>query len=632
MKIRAAISLLAVLLLASELSAQTSRRRSPPRRDASTSSSSSVRAELAATLLESGKYDDAAREYHWLVQRDARNTAYRLGLARALAWGGSYREAEGHLRILAAQRRGDPTVEELQEQVRTNLEPDSREARQWVFERPYYAPYRIALARALVRERQPRAAIVEYDALLAANPASALLRGLGDAYAAANDRAGGIVRLRAFVARAPADTGYRLALADLLAADRQFGAAIAQSDTVLSLGRTHAALVSRARINIARGDLGGAERDLMEALAIKQAPEAYLLLGDTYRWRGEFGRARTAYGYARTMRRDRTVTAAFAQLARDERAVLAFDPAPVAEEGWQTSATANGDNAGISYSTLEFRRGFGLGGGFVGSATMEVRQLRESSPIARGASGGYAAELAVAHEAIAGAFLGRVGASAGLVFHPLAKTVPSASFAATARYYAWSASVDVSTGPAYPSLRTLASVIPFGDGSRPLTAVTSAASLGGPLGVADVALGIRQADISDGNRRDELQGYARFPLTPALSAVYWGSRIGYSQRTVMYWSPESYASNSLGFELAARQVRGWSVIARALPGVASTNELPFARSLTPDSSARQLRFQISTGAELAYRQPRWESALTLGWGRIASYSRTEASARITLAR
>jgi hypothetical protein len=263
---------------------------------------------------------------------------------------------------------------------------------------------------------------------------------------------------------------------------------------------------------------------------------------------------------------------------------------------------------------------------------MEVRQIREASPSAQGALGGYAAELGVAHEAIAGAFLGRLGASTGLVFHPLAKTVPAASFAFTARYYAWSASFDVSTGPAYPSLRTLASVIPFGTGSRPLTAFTSAVSLAGPLGVADIAAGFRQAEISDRNRRSELQAYARLPLTPALSAIYWGNTIGYTQPSDMYWSPRGYSSNLLGLELAARQLRGWSVIARALPGVASTDDSPFVRSPAADTSARRLRFQISTGAELAYRRPGWESAITFGWGRVANYSRTEASARVTLAR
>jgi tetratricopeptide (TPR) repeat protein len=632
MKVRACI-LFAALVLGSDLSAQSAERRSRPRTSTSAASSTAVRAELAAVLLESGKYADAAREYRWLLQRNSRNTAYRLGLARALAWGGSYRDAEEQLLILGSQLRGNADVEELHRLVRPNLEPSSGEARRWVFERQYYPPYRMALASALIRERQPRAAIEQYDILLASNPTPAVLRGLAAAYDAANDRTAGIARLRWFVARAPADTGFRLALADLLASDRQYAAAIAETDTVLSYGRTPDVLLARARIDIARDDLPAAERDLTEALALKPTPEAYLLLGDTHRWRGQFGRARTAYEYARTMKRDRTVTAAFAQLARDQRGVLAFEPEPVAEDGWQTSATADGDNAGIHYSTLEFRRGFDLAADFVASISMEARQLRESRGLTQqGALGGYAFNLGLAREAIGGAFYGKLGASVGFVTHPLATTVPTASLALTGRYYAWSASFDVSTGPAYPTLRTVASVIPDGSGSSPLTAVTTAVSLAGPVGSADIAVGMRQADISDQNNRRELQAYARLPLTTALSAIYWGNTIGFTRPTASYWSPTSYASNALGFELAARQLRGWSVVARALPGFALTDASPFTPNASPDTSARKTRFLFTTGAELAYRRPGWESAIGLGWGRIASYSRTEASIRITLPR
>ena len=63
--IRASLALVALLVVASDASAQTSRRRrgsGPP-----SSTSSSVRAELAAVLLESGKYSDAAREYRALL-------------------------------------------------------------------------------------------------------------------------------------------------------------------------------------------------------------------------------------------------------------------------------------------------------------------------------------------------------------------------------------------------------------------------------------------------------------------------------------------------------------------------------------------------------------------------------------
>jgi len=146
---RGSLALLALLVVASDASAQTSRRR--PRTASPSSSSSSVRAELAAVLLESGKYSDAAREYRSLLERDPRNYSYRLALARALAWGGSYREAERELTLLSRQRANDPDIDQLEQLVRPNLEPSSYEASRWVAERPYYPPYRVALARALVR-------------------------------------------------------------------------------------------------------------------------------------------------------------------------------------------------------------------------------------------------------------------------------------------------------------------------------------------------------------------------------------------------------------------------------------------------------------------------------------------------
>ena len=622
------LSLLATLALASELSGQSGdRRRARPNPG---STQASVRAELAAVLLESGKYSEARREYYALVNSDGRNYAYRLGLARTLTWGGWYRDAETQLNILESQRPGDPVIEELRRLVRPNLYADSREVRRWVAERPNYAPYRIQLARALLREGQARAAVAEYVAVLTTNPSPALLREAGEAFAAARDRSGGVAYVSGFVARAPADTGYRAVLVDALLADRQYAAAVAQADTVVLLARTPATLAMRARVNIARGDLGAAERDLNESLGLRPSAETYLLLGDTYRWRGEFGRARTAYAAAGTLKRDRALTAAFAQLARDERGVFAFEPPPVTEAGWHTTAGTNGDNAGIYYSTLEVRRGVGLAYGFVGGVSAEVRQLRETRSLAETAIGGYAVDVAVAREGIRGPFYGRGGVSAGLAFHPQAKLTPAAGLSFTGRYFAWSASYDLATGAAYPFLRTLASIIPFGTGSEPLTMVTNAVSLGGPLGRADVAAGLRTAALSDDNSRTEFQGYARFPFTPNLSAVYAGSSISFAERSTRYWAPSSYASNALGLELAARQLRGWSLVARALPGVALTDDSPFVAGSASGTGTRRSRFQITTGGELAYRHPRWESALAVGWGRVASYSRAEVSGRISV--
>src|SRR5262245_34847962 len=63
-------------------------------------SSANVRAELAAVLLQSRKYDEAAREYRVLLARDPASFEYRLGLARALAWGDRPRDAERELLLL----------------------------------------------------------------------------------------------------------------------------------------------------------------------------------------------------------------------------------------------------------------------------------------------------------------------------------------------------------------------------------------------------------------------------------------------------------------------------------------------------------------------------------------------------
>ena len=631
MRTQYVVALATAVVLASELNGQgTDRRRTRPRTPAQPAT---VRAELAAVLLESGKYADARREYSRLVASDPRNYGFRLGLARTLTWGGWYRDAELELNVLASQRPGDPAIEDLRRLVRPNLSASSPEVRTWLLARPNHIPYRIALARALLREGEPRAAVAEYVSVLGTNPTAPLLREAAVAFDAARDRTGGIAYVRGVVARAPADTGFRGALVDALLADRQYAAALAQSDTILSLARTPATLAAHARVNIARGDLGAAERDLNESIAMRPTAESYLLLGDTYRWRGEFGRARTEYQRASALTRDRTVIAAFAQLARDERGVLSFEAAPLVERGWQAAVFTNTDNAGVQYSSGEFRHGFGLAYGFVGGGSVKVRQLRETRSLTPGgAIAGYAGELAVAREGIRGAFYGRAGASAGIGFHPRADIVGLASLALTGRYYAWSAAYDLSAGPAYPLLRTIASVIPEGEGSVPIIAVTNAVSLGGPVGRADLALGLRASSLSDDNRRTELQAFARLPVTPALSAVYAGSSISFAQASPNYWAPVSYASNALGLELAARQLRGWSLIARVLPGTAWTDDSPFVPGSASTAGPRQLRFQITTGGELTYRNPLWESGLAFGWGRVATYSRTEVTARITLIR
>jgi len=73
----------------------------------------SVRAELASVLMQSKRYAEAEREYRALLAGDPSNFNYRLGLARALAWGDRPRDAERELRTLQRQRPQDGSIETL---------------------------------------------------------------------------------------------------------------------------------------------------------------------------------------------------------------------------------------------------------------------------------------------------------------------------------------------------------------------------------------------------------------------------------------------------------------------------------------------------------------------------------------
>src|SRR5438067_2280112 len=116
-----------------------------PRRDSRAVASQStvgVRAELATVLLQSGRYDEAAREFRVLLARDPSNFDYRLGLARALAWGDHPREAERELTRLLASRPGTPGLDSLLRTVRDAYDPPTVDAAAWVTTDPWYSPYR----------------------------------------------------------------------------------------------------------------------------------------------------------------------------------------------------------------------------------------------------------------------------------------------------------------------------------------------------------------------------------------------------------------------------------------------------------------------------------------------------------
>jgi tetratricopeptide (TPR) repeat protein len=591
----------------------------------------SVRAELAAVLLQSRRYEEAAHEYRILLQREPGNVAHRLGLARALAWGKHHREAEHQLVILSSRRPNDREIEALLRSVRQSFEPRAQEAALWLEERPHHLPYRRALARALVREGKARAALPHYELLLAADTAALLRREAIDAHVVVGDYERAAELLRRSLARAPRDTAVRHAMAGVLARAHYVADAHAQYDTLIAWHPSAPLLLERARLNASQRDLVAAEADVRASLLTRPGADAYVLLGDLHRWRGEFAEAHTAYDYARALEHDaRTVAEAFAQLAREERPVIAFLPEWADHQGWRMRTLSVSDNEGMSYAVAGARRTIELPLGFSASPELELRRMAERPPALGTGTTGVALGLRLAHQFVYGPLLARLGGHAGIVQHG---TVPlfARGLAATGWLQAWAVSFEYSHGPAYPTLLTRASIEPP-DHEGPLRERSAHMALGGPLAHADLALSAQHTMLSDDNRRSTVQAVLHAPLSPHLSALVSAHGIWFDQRSTLYWDPIAYRAAAAGLELAHRSQRGFSWAARMLAGPAHTVEEVVRPARTDE--VRLTTLQLNGGIQLMYRAQPGElgAIVTYGSGRTGAYRRLELGLNGRLAR
>src|ERR1051326_7274862 len=75
------------------------------------------------------------------------------GAAEAAPGGEHPRDAEQDIVQLLAKRPNTPGLDSLLRAVREAYDPRAVDAAQWVASEPFYAPYRLALARALAREK-----------------------------------------------------------------------------------------------------------------------------------------------------------------------------------------------------------------------------------------------------------------------------------------------------------------------------------------------------------------------------------------------------------------------------------------------------------------------------------------------
>jgi tetratricopeptide (TPR) repeat protein len=626
-------------LLPSHLGAQRSRR-------AGSASSSKVqapiRAELAAVLLQSGRYSEAAREYRLLLAREPRNRSYKLNLARALAWGNQHEEAEQLLTELHREQPADVGIVTLLRATRAAFEPRATLAATWVGDDPSYAPYRLALARALVQERMFGLATAQYDTLLSRPgygqipPRTTLQLELANAYASSGNRVGATHVLHEMLIVTPNDTALRHALAINLAESNERISALAEYDTLLSSAPTARLFAERARLHLALDDEPAAQADIASGLAIAPSREGFATLAELHRRHGEYAAARTALMSAIAARDTgdmprSAVVAALASLSREMRPSL-LAPVIGDDPGWSLGAGLADDNLGVSYAELSARAASRIPGALVVSAGAEARSLHE-----RGVADvrGAGANVGVSREAAIGSFLGRASARAGVLKHQGLDPIHEWELSGAGWMNAWELAVTASQRAAYPSLFTTSALVDPITGAGPLTERSIATTLGGPLGAADVALSLERSRLSDGNTRITLQVYSRYQLSEHLFAVYSGSTQQFAERSTRYWDPLSYVANGGGAEVAVRRPLGFSFAARVIPGIAVSNELVRLRDTLPDGTPiplpdetrRRSALQLTASSDASYRTRSMEMAgsLTYGRGRAGDYQRFGAS-------
>ena len=608
MRVVTRIALLGVgLCISATLGAQQ-----PRRTTQSSSGTVAVRAELATVLLQSGRYDEAAREFRVLLAREPGNFQYRLGLAHALAWGDRPREAEHELVQLMAKRPGTPGLDSLLRAVREAYDPRAVDAAQWVAAEPTYAPYRLALARALAREHLFSLAIAHYDTLLTRPGASrvpnrdTLLREMADVYV----RAGNLT------------------------------AALAKYDTLIQLSPSATLLLDRAQLRLSLGDRAGAESDLWSSVRLQPSGEAYLLLGDLYRERGDYRGARSMYVAARQGAQAPVrlaVSGALAQLVREERPAM-LAPLVGDDPGWRLTEDAAADNLGVAYSALALRRTVAVAPTTRISLGAEWRQLAERTAARRVDATGLGANVGGWQEVAYGPALARLELQGGAIYHELAGTMGVAQGALAVWLYAWQIDVELSRAPAYSSLFSAEALVPL-DGGEPLVERDASATIGGPAGPLDVGISVQRSLLSDGNRRLTIDSYLRYPLGGNLYALYSGTGLGFTQRSTVYWDPSRYSSQSAGVEYSVRRARGVSFAARVLPSYATSDESPILPASTPGDPAfirgpmtRRSALQLGASGDIGYRVHGWEAAtaVSYGRGRAGDYQRVGASITIRM--
>ena len=591
-----------------------------------------LREEYAAALLQARHYGPAAAEYRSLLAANGESISYRMGLARALAWGEQPRAADTVLTALARALPGDTTVLAMLHSVRASFDPTASEAAAWVRGEPRFIPYRVAYARALVTEHRAIEAAAQFDTVLATEVTVALLREAAGARAAIPDSIGSARLLGRALALAPGDSSVRRAYAKALAWSGDRRAAIEQLSVLLRDRLDPDDLLMRGQLYLWSGDEQRAEPDLAASARLSPRPGTYLMLADMLRWRGQWRRARATYRQALALwPDDQALLAALALLDRQERLALA-GRADGEVPGWIATMHHVEDNTGYLFLSAGIRRGFTVGRGTLLSAGAEQRRVSQRSP-------GGAERFLYGYALEGGAeqmfWRARLTARAGVARHALVRDMFYGSAELSVPVGPARVSLEVTDGPAYNTLMTTRALVPGSEGRdavarRPLTGRSAQLAASAPIGNAEVYVSAGALRLSDGNERRSIQASVRLPIAPHVAAIYSGGTLGYSQRSDAYWNPTRYVSNAAGLEVSVQKPTGFSGAARVLPGYGRSAETVTLAGQAPLRAGARNVPQLSASYEVGYQARRWRVLVdgSYGRGREGGYQSLTSSARV----
>ena len=576
-----------------------------------------LRREYAEALLWAGRYVPAAEQFARLVGADDADRAARLGLARALAWDGRAAEAEPYLARLWREEPADTTLRALLRATRANLEPSSATARDWLDSDRVHWMYRLALARAYAREGRHLDAAAAFDLALADSVSVELLSEAAGARAAGGDSLGTAALLGRAVALMPADAALRERYAQALAWSGARHAAITEYTRLIAAKDDAALRFARGQLYLFVGDESSALSDFERSVALAPSFDALAAIGDLYRWRGDYARSRAAYTRALALRpADVRILAGLALIRAAERVALAANAAGD-EPGVSVTGSYAEDNAGFLLLRTRLAYGFAAGRGTSGSVGVEQRRISHRSPhdIERYVYG-YSIGGALQHY-----FANRVqlGAGGGIARHALVRDMGFAHVSASAPAGPVMFTLRASTGPAYPELWSLWTLVrreaeASVELQSPMRARSVMASATVPVGRATVEVAAERMKLGDGNARTSMNVAVRQPVSGSFRLLYAAGTLGWNGSSSTYWDPSSYTQHAIGIEYGRTVGSKVTVAARALAGVARSTERtimapgaqPIGSSWTP---------QFTTGVDATYRGKLFEVTAGGGYGR-----------------